>query len=493
MNFGNIKYAIDHLTFKKVISAIIKKLKDLSDLVKAVTNDRTLTITDDNWSDYISIRPKILLPPFDVNGVTADVRNNVYNTGPEFEINNSGELIEKDTGNSKDSMFLASIYTSEQKTRISYFNSDEKLNYKNYLLALKQEAPSPVCSFYGNSNNNNGWGYINYYSLDSLKEIIKKKYFIKLYRPQLIIPNGYKKIIFDCRFLSFVGLSILPYGYKFNNVENTNDSSNYNENLNGTEITIFQNPIDGVDISSFGSLAIEVGNYIDEPFRSSKYEKELNSAAIKKLEQRVVLLDKADCIITAAYAKKQTSGWINIKENTTVDTENKDSLYTANSGTVCNLTHPSLYKTLCRRSEHWGGVKETSIIKSRNFWKLDKATSIKETNYGYDDSSIASTENLVDNFSIEYDNIMSLDKADSVSTILNLEASINDSSLVGTGFGIGNDYEQVDELTGTFIYSSTYDENYYRAPAIIDKAFLPRLRPGKPLSLIWSNGYWYGV
>jgi hypothetical protein len=249
MNYKNVKFAVDHLVFRKIIGyinsiigSIVNKIKPIIEKFTNVEN-QVLEITDDNWADYITPRPK---------AVGVDVENNPINCGKLIictKINRS---------------FGMMLVGGSSTKNFSFLKIDEILNRElsNYLDGNKTftflfNKPCVLLDSAVGISNSKTLTDLHGYTEDRVGE---KEQTIIIFNGQIKLPSNIQKVVFNCNLVNFINLSILPGEFKLNNSENTNDSSNSNENLNGRTITLLQNSSDGVDISTFTRL-IEVNRF----------------------------------------------------------------------------------------------------------------------------------------------------------------------------------------------------------------------------------------
>lgn len=246
MNYKNVKFAVDHLVFGKIIGyinsiigSIVNKIKPIIEKFTNVEN-QVLEITDDNWADYITPRPK---------AVGVDVDNNPINCGKLIictKINRS---------------FGMMLVGGSSTKKFSFQKIDEILNRElsNYLDGNKTftflfNKPCVLLDSAVGISDVETLTYLHGYTEEGVSS---KAQVIIIFNGQIKLPSNIQKVVFNCNLVNFINLSILPGEFKLNNSENTNDPTNSNENLNGRTITILQNPADGVDISTF-TTAIEV-------------------------------------------------------------------------------------------------------------------------------------------------------------------------------------------------------------------------------------------
>lgn len=245
MNYKNVKFAVDHLVFRKIIgyinsiiSSIVNKIKSIIEKFTNIEN-QVLEITDDNWADYITPRPKIIID--DVNNTT--ISTNTVNCGKLIVFFRNSNSFKSYTGNDDD-IFLINedgIKKIIKRELNSYVYTNDSSNSDYNRLFSDPYVIDNQAS--GISNNKKLAAACNYF-VTSDPEII-------VFNGQLKPSSNIQKIIFNCKKINFIGLSILPGEFKLNDTNNTNFLSNSNSNLNGRTLILLQKPADGVDLSTF--------------------------------------------------------------------------------------------------------------------------------------------------------------------------------------------------------------------------------------------------
>lgn len=421
-NYKNVKFAVDHLTFKKVINSILEilttiknKITNLSDSIgEQIFSNNVLVLDESNWDQYITPRPKIVGLAGDEDH-DASIANNPLNQESCFYV-----AIERDTYKTKDD-FLKNISTS-QTSDIDYFNN-----------VLKNDNIA--------DSSNSGLDYFIPYKavtdVSIINDAVKKFKFVKITKARLTVPKKYNTILFNFRYISFIGLSIVPEGF-VENLEDTDDETNQNKKLNGTKINIFQSATSGIDISSFRSL----GNKTSDG----------NNLTIK--ERVVSLINEKGKI--GVY-----------KANATTAERNDESSYLDNSvpykevstalsldkTTKCTILTTSdeidTYPTYFLEVPFWGGIVADSV---NSYYSYNK--------YEYPSGSTIKYNNL------SFDNLLSLSYTS-----------------FSSSFRIESDTPTIrqEELSGTYI-----DESFNTSTGTTK-----RLRPGRETKLIWYNGFWF--
>ncbi len=325
MNYKNVKFAIDHLIFGKIIgyinSIIVLIVNKIKPVIEKFTNvkNQVLEITDDNWADYITPRPKIVID--DKNNTT--ISTNKVNCGKLIVFFRNSNNFRSHTGNDDD------IFSIDNEDGIKKI-IERELNYYTFSKDSKNsEYNSLVSSPYiidskasGISNNKKLANACSYY-ITSDPEVI-------VFNGQLKPPSNIQKVIFNCQKFNFIGLSILPGEFKLNDPNNTNSLSNSNYNLNGRTLILLQKPTDGVDISTI--------------------TKDVNNDSINfTSNQRVVSLSKHDNYIQALYTNNQIN--------------NKFSWYVDYWGGLNTISS----KNYC----YYGGEKESYYGTKQHLYKFD--------------------------------------------------------------------------------------------------------------------------
>lgn len=270
MNYKNVKFAVDHLIFGKIIGyinsiigSIVNKIRPIIEKFTNVEN-QVLEITDDNWADYITPRPK---------AVGIDIDNNPINCGKLIictRINRSFSYMNIG-GSSTKKFSFQEIYEILNRELSNYLDGNKTFTF------LFNKPCVLLDSAIGISDSKT---LINLHGYNAAA-LSDAEYIIIIFNGQIKLPSNIQKVVFNCKYVNFINLSILPGEFKLNNSENTNDSSNSNENLNGRTITLLQNPTDGVDISTF-TLNIEING--------------LNT----KVNQRVVSFDRKGFLLQSS-------------------------------------------------------------------------------------------------------------------------------------------------------------------------------------------------
>lgn len=293
MNYKNVKFAVDHLVFGKIIDyinsiigSIVNKIKSVIEKFTNVEN-QVLEITDDNWADYITPRPKAV--GVDVkNGYSID--KNPINCGKLIIcFRTSNYFYSGDNPSSNYKFSLTKLNEILNRELTAFKNGDYifgKLFPQLYL--LKDEAV-------GISNNRELSQIHGQIQVDYPETII--------FNGQLKLSSNIQKVIFNCKYINFVNLSILPGEFKINNSEKTNDVANSNYNLNGRTIILLQNSDSGVDLSTF-TITVKNDNL---DFTSN---------------QRIVSLDRRNCYIQAlSTGEKISNEYVKIENWGGLDTD----------------------------------------------------------------------------------------------------------------------------------------------------------------------------
>lgn len=422
-NYKNVKFAVDHLTFKKVINSILEilttiknKITNLSDSIgEQIFSNNVLVLDESNWDQYITPRPKIVGLAGDGEH-DASIANNPLNQESCFYV-----AIERDTYKAKDD-FLKNLSTS-QTSDIDYFNN-----------VLKNDNIA--------DSSNSGLDYFIPYKavtdVSIINDAVKKFKFVKITKARLTVPKKYNTILFNFRYISFIGLSIVPEGF-VENLEDTDDETNQNKKLNGTEINIFQSATSGIDISSFRSLGDKTSGG--------------NNLTIK---ERVVSLinEKGKIGVYKANATTTKRNDESSYLDNSVPYEKVENALYLDKTTKCTILNTideiDTYPTYFLEVPFWGGIMADSV---NSYYSYNK--------YEYPSGSTIKYNNL------SFDNLLSLSY----------------TSFSSSSFRIESDTPTIrqEELSGTYI-----DESFNTSTGTTK-----RLRPGRETKLIWYNGFWF--
>ena len=448
-NYKNVKFAVDHLTFKKVINSILEilttiknKITNLGDSIgEQIFSNKVLILDESNWDQYITPRPKIVGLAGD-GEYESSIANNPLNQESCFYVAierdqyiNGARCITyestPDTTTTND--FLSNITVSNGFDNANSFR-EKVLDGDNWTT--------------GNSNVHTS--YFEPYKVVTDVNIIKNaanaNKFVKVLRGRLTVPKKYRTIQFNFKYISFVGLSIVPEGF-VENLEKTDDDTNQNKKLNGTEINIFQSATSGIDISSFRSLGDRTS---DE-----------NNLIIK---ERVISLSnekgkigvyKKGARFTSYFVKTTNTDYLKEDSN---NGENKYINYMLDGSITHNLTSAlnidnttncikdsdtkTTLPTYFLDVPFWGGLVSDSV---NQLYSYNNYTYYNSTSYDY----YTNFDNLINIF---YCNFSASDTEIWQEEILGTYVNKNNNTSTGT---------------------------------------TKRLRPGRETKLIWYNGFWF--
>ncbi len=426
-NYKNVKFAVDHLTFKKVINSILEilttiknKITNLGDSIgEQIFSNKVLILDESNWDQYITPRPKIVGLAGD-GEYESSIANNPLNQESCFYV-----AIERDQYKVEND-FLENISTS-QISDIDYFNN-----------VLKKDNIA-------DGSTDCGLSYFIPYKpvsdVNIINSAIKDFKFVKITRARLTVPKKYNTIQFNFRYISFIGLSIIPEGF-VENLEDTDSEKNQNKDLNGTLINIFQLPTDGIDVSSFRSPGSRTtdGNSLEIKERVLSLINEKGKIGAYKAN------------VTITVHKNDNSSYL---DNSVPYNEVETALSLDNS-TKCTIISDeqaqgeiNTYPTYFLEVPFWGGLVADSV----------------NSYYSYNKYEYPSTSNIKYN-NLSFDNLLSISYAN-FSSSFRVEEN--------------NPTIRQEELSGTYI-----DELFNTSTGTTK-----RLRPGRETKLIWYNGFWF--
>lgn len=445
-NYKNVKFAVDQLTFKKVINSILEilttiknKITNLSESIgEQIFSNNVLVLDESNWDQYITPRPKIV--GLDGDGENdASIANNPFNQESCFYV-----AIERDTyidvscikyeetPKSISNDFLKSITTYKFNNGKDF--RENVLNGDNWIYT-----------------SNNPTSYFEPYKavtdINTIKDAAKANKFVKVLRGRLKVPKKYKTIQFNFKYISFVGLSIVPEGF-VENLEDTDDETNQNKKLNGTEINIFQSAASGIDISSFRSLGDKTSDgdnlTIKERVISLSNEKG-KIGAYKKGARFTSFFVKTTNEEYLTEDSNNTSGnnFIDYKLDGSV-THKETNALKIDSETNCieksdtSTTLPTYFLDV----PFWGGLVADSV----------------NQHYSYNEYDYYN--NTASKYYTNFDNLINI----SYCNFTGSETEIWQEEILGTYVAENNNTS-----TGT----------------------TKRLRPGRETKLIWYNGFWF--
>lgn len=446
-NYKNVKFAVDHLTFKKVINSILEilttiknKITNLSDSIgEQIFSNNVLVLDESNWDQYITPRPKIVGLAGDEKN-DASIANNPLNQESCFYV-----AIERD------SYIDGSQCISYEKTPKSLTSDDflEKVtvskgfNNGNYFREIVLDDDNWIKS------SSNPTSYFEPYKavtdINTIKDAANANKFVKVLRGRLTVPRKYKTIQFNFKYISFVGLSIVPEGF-VENLEDIDDETNQNKKLNGTEINIFQSAHSGIDISSFRSLGDRTSDgdnltikervisLSNEKGKIGAYKKgaRFTSFLVKTTNEKYLTEDNN---INNSYIDYKLDGSVTHKETSALKIDSKTNCI-EDSDTKTTL--PTYFLDV----PFWGGLVADSVNQRYSY-----------NNYDYYDNTTCK-------YYTNFDNLINI----SYCNFTGSETEIWQEEILGTYVAENNNTS-----TGT----------------------TKRLRPGRETKLIWYNGFWF--
>jgi hypothetical protein len=448
-NYKNVKFAVDHLTFKKVINSILEilttiknKITNLSESIgEQIFSNNVLVLDESNWDQYITPRPKIVGLAGDGEH-EASIVNNPFNQESCFYvaierdtyIDSSVCIKYEETPKSLTKDFLEDITVSNGFDNGSYFRQ-QVLDEDNWIY-----------------NSRNPTSYFEPYKavtdINIIKDAANANKFVKVLRGRLNVPKKYKTIQFNFKYISFVGLSIVPEGF-VENLEDTDDETNQNKKLNGTEINIFQSATSGIDISSFRSLGDKTSDgdnlTIKERVISLSNEKGKIGAYKKgaRFTSFFVKTTNEEYLTEDINKNKDGSSFIDYHLDGSV-THKETSALKINSETSCieNSDTSTILPTYFLNVPFWGGLVADSVNQHYSY-----------NNYDYYDNTTCK-------YYTNFDNLINI----SYCNFTGSETEIWQEEILGTYVAENNNTS-----TGT----------------------TKRLRPGRETKLIWYNGFWF--
>jgi hypothetical protein len=427
-NYKNVKFAVDHLTFKKVINSILEilttiknKITNLSESIgEQIFSNNVLVLDESNWDQYITPRPKIVGLAGD-NIKDYSIANNPFNQETCYYI-----AIERDKYVYHNKVNVNSDYLTE-----NYVSS----NYGNNF--IKNVVEPDNTDYESGSCEKDGINFFNDFKSCTdntiINNAVSNSKFVKIARARLKVPKKYKTIQFNFKYISFLGLTIVPEGF-VENSEDTDSETNKNKQLNGTEINIFQLPTSGVDVSSF---------------RTPK-----NSDKELIIKERVVSLNNNESKLGTfksgakiIYENGIDSGGYT---SATLNTYNvKIKLVEREDGTIYSSTNDDddTYQNLPKKLltyPNWGGIYSDSVSQNYAYSKYNESTHF--TNF----------DNLIQ---FHYYTTPTNDKL----------------------------HFKHEEISGTYLEKDSSSDS----STFPSSGSLKRLKPGRETKLIWYNGFWF--
>lgn len=434
-NYKNVKFAVDHLTFKKVINSILEilttiknKITNLSESIgEQIFSNNVLVLDESNWDQYITPRPKIV--GLDGDNITDySIANNPFNQETCYYI-----AIERDTYLTDDTLTEDNI----------------KKNYGKHFIFFIVEPDNTDDSF------NNNSGALNFFEdfkvctdNSEIKSAIDKKKFIKIARARLKVPKKYKTVQFNFKYISFLGLTIVPEGF-IENLDDIDSEENKNKQLNGTELNIFQPSTSGIDISSFRSPKTSDGELFIKERVVSLNNSESRLGAFKNgakiIDENGEDPDGYKSMTLNTYNNKikitaSTDGTVTLDTNKTTSKTDVETI--KNNLPTKLITYPN-----------WGGVTE-SVCPNLEY-NTTTGGRFTTTNFTSFDNLIQFHSYTASEYCTKHEEISG--------TYVNNEECLNYSGLDDT-------------------------KNNYPFPS---SGSLKRLKPGRETKLIWYNGFWF--